>query len=55
VRIRPRISDDAMFGFKILYGPPLARAPFMFIGEQPGGGIDGATDDHPQSVLDLER
>jgi hypothetical protein len=53
-RISPRIRDDALFGFKILYGPPLARAPLMFAGEQPGGGVGGPTDD-PQSVLDLER
>jgi hypothetical protein len=25
-------------GFKILYGPPLFKAPLLFIGYQPGGG-----------------
>ena len=34
------------YGFKILYGPPIIRAPVLFIGYQPGG----ADDDHERKV-----
>ena len=27
-------------GFKVLYGPPLVRAPILFIGYQPGGDVE---------------
>ncbi|MCJ2067812.1 hypothetical protein MKK75_03145 [Methylobacterium sp. J-030] len=30
---------DAALGFRILYGPPLAQAPVLFLGYQPGGKI----------------
>jgi hypothetical protein len=29
-------------GFRILYGPPIANAPILFLGYQPGGGADEA-------------
>lgn len=28
---------EAALGFRILYGPPIVRAPFLFLGYQPGG------------------
>ncbi|MDQ0323700.1 hypothetical protein QO002_005907 [Pararhizobium capsulatum DSM 1112] len=31
---------SAALGFRILYGPPVVRAPYMFIGFQPGGWKD---------------
>jgi hypothetical protein len=31
-------------GYRVMYGPPLERAPILFIGYQPGG--DQRTDDH---------
>jgi hypothetical protein len=50
------IHESCHFGFKILYGPPLFQAPVLFIGYQPGGGIEdyrreleiGAHDSWPQ-------
>jgi hypothetical protein len=31
---------SAALGFRILYGPPVVRAPYMFLGFQPGGRQD---------------
>lgn len=35
-----RVSATCPYGFKILYGPPLFRPSILFLGYQPGGGIE---------------
>jgi hypothetical protein len=44
VKVRSRyedlIPDHAKLGFQILYGPPHAKPPILFIGYQPGGGLN---------------
>ena len=35
---------SSAYGFRILYGPPLVRAPLLFIGYQPGGQTQSAID-----------
>lgn len=32
------------FGYKVLYGPPVPRPPVLFVGFQPGGGVEAAND-----------
>jgi hypothetical protein len=33
---------EGAYGFRILYGPPIIRAPILFVGYQPGGGAESA-------------
>ncbi len=35
-----KIAFSPNYGFKILNGPPLYRAPILFVGYQPGGGSE---------------
>jgi len=37
--LAPKLGSAAL-GFRILYGPPIVRAPYMFLGFQPGGWQD---------------
>ena len=38
---------SAAQGFRILYGPPIANAPYIFVGYQPGGVlVDALPDEH---------
>lgn len=37
--VAPNLGPAAL-GFRILYGPPVVRAPYMFLGFQPGGRQD---------------
>jgi len=41
------LTADCRLGFKILYGPPHRNAEILFIGYQPGGGID----DHQRELV----
>ena len=34
------LHDSCRLGFKILYGPPISKADILFVGYQPGGGIE---------------
>ncbi|MBD9447253.1 hypothetical protein [Rhizobium sp. RHZ01] len=38
-KLKPALGSAAL-GFRILYGPPMVRAPYMFLGFQPGGRQD---------------
>jgi hypothetical protein len=35
----PRVAGEDL-GYRILYGPPVVRAEYLFLGYQPGGGAD---------------
>lgn len=39
------LGKDAL-GFRILYGPPLVNAPFLFLGYQPGGRAIDCAEHH---------
>jgi hypothetical protein len=44
----PQLGDSAC-GFRVLYGPPLIDAPFLFLGYQPGGEAAHMEPDHHQT------
>jgi hypothetical protein len=38
------LLGSAALGFRVLYGPPILHAPFLFIGNQPGGRAESVED-----------
>ena len=46
--LTPRLGAAAL-GFRVLYGPPIVEAPFLFVGYQPGGKVSTAELGHHDS------
>jgi hypothetical protein len=44
----PRVAGQDL-GYRILYGPPVVRAEYLFLGDQPGGRADSRRVDQLRS------